>query len=133
MKAAYTARGAGKEIGKTLPLQQGETLITEGMVRLYANPASQRPCYLRLTSTRLCVLEHYALRPDRLTEVPPAAVESVSLTGNRVGVTWTGSRGDRRSVVFVPWTGRIPAIRRLPESPEELVATLSSWRQGGRH
>src|ERR1700687_3564080 len=74
MKAANTFRGAGEEIGKTLPLEPGAVVITEGMVRLFANPLSQRPCYLRLPSPRLCVLEHYALRPDRLTEVPTSAV-----------------------------------------------------------
>lgn len=128
MKATYTARGAGEEIGKTLPLEPGEGVITEGMVRLYSNPVSQRACYLRLTSPRLCVLEHYALRPDRLTEVPPAAVESVSLAGNRVVVAWAGPSGDARTVTLVPWSGRVPAIRRLPESPEDLAAVLSTWR-----
>jgi hypothetical protein len=129
MKAAYTASGAGAEIGKTLPLEPGEVVITEGMVRLYANPVWQRPCYLRLTSPRLCVLEHFALRPDRLTEVPPAAVESLSRSGDRVLITWTSSSGDVRAVTLVPWSGRIPAIRRLPDRSEELAATLSSWRE----
>jgi hypothetical protein len=132
MKAAYTARGAGDEIGKTLPLHPGEVVITEGMVRLYANPISQRPCYVRLTSPRLCVLEHYALRPDQLTEIPPSAVESVSRSGNRVLVTWTTSGGDGRTVTLVPWSGRVPTIRRLPQSPDELAATLSSWRQAAQ-
>jgi hypothetical protein len=130
MKASYSARGAGAEIEKTLPLEAGETVLTEGMARLYVNPLSQRACYLRLSQLRLCVLEHYATRADRLSEVPPTAIQDLSRLGSKVTVAWTRSSGEVRSISLVPWSGRVPAIKRLPESPESLLAKLDDWRSG---
>jgi len=66
MKAAYRAGGVRAEVEATLPLSSGERVLTEGMVRRYANTFVQRPCYIRLTSTRLVMLEHFPTRPDQV-------------------------------------------------------------------
>jgi hypothetical protein len=130
MKASYSARGAGGEIEKTLPLETGETVLTEGMARLYVNPLSQRPCYLRLSQLRLCVLEHYATHADRLSEVPPTAIHGLSRSGSKVTVSWMRPSGGLRSISLVPWSGMMPTIKKLPESPESLLAKLDGWRAG---
>ena len=129
IRAAYRAHGVRAEVDTTLPLSNDERVITEGMVRRYVNTFIQRPCYLRLTGTRLVMLEHFATRPDRVTEIPAAAVERVEQEGQLVLVTWRTATATR-TVRFQPRSRLFPVRWQLPDSADELAHRLLEWRAG---
>jgi hypothetical protein len=129
MNAVYAARGSHREIDATLPLALNEPVITEGMVRRYTtNAFVQRPCYLRLTPVRLALLEHFMTRPDRVTEVPPGAVEEVAQEGSLVMIAWRGP-GGTRTVKLQPKSPLFPVVGKLPDTADELTEKLKAWRR----
>ena len=89
-------------------------------MRSRTSPAFQRVSYLRVSTTRICLAQHFALRPDRLLEIPRAALVSVSCAdASRVRLEIDHEVG--KTVVNVkPWK------RRLRRLVVEHVLNLSS-------
>src|SRR4051794_17971040 len=108
IKAVYAFRGLDVEMSRTLPLRPGEEIILEGSLWRYAVGIITRPAYVRLSSLRLCFLEHYMTRRDRVTEVTAGALHGVETEGERVVVTWRTCPEDLRHVALLPGGRRLP-------------------------
>lgn len=78
-RAQYAFRGLQHELARTLPLTQGETVVFEGAMTNFARRGWAVAVYMRLTRTRLCLVEHRLIRPDRVFEVPPDAVSGIDV------------------------------------------------------
>jgi hypothetical protein len=125
-RARYAVQGAAEELSRTLPLAHDEPLLLEGGMRLRAH-GLPRPVVLRLTPPRLVLLAHYAFQPDRVLELPHAAVRSVGVDGGAVAVEWTGEGGARQVLRLTRWTGSrevAPALRDVDVVAELLHAWL---------
>jgi hypothetical protein len=66
------------EMGGSAPLEIGEYVVAEGVVRSTSSSLLQRLSYLRVSTARICLVRHFAFRPDELVNVPRAALTSVS-------------------------------------------------------
>jgi hypothetical protein len=109
-----------EEMARTAPLNEGEAVIAEGVVRCRTSVVFRRLSYLRLSTNRICLVQHFALRPDLLIEVPREAVTSVSCTqGAWVRLDIHHEAGDT-VVMLQPWE---PLLRRPVVEP---VLRLSS-------
>lgn len=140
VKAVYTLRGGlGGEVEATLPLRPGEKLVTQGAVRRYAGPFAQRPCFLRLTTDRLVLLEHFAVHSDRITDIPREALQSIDRVGCLVGfrarpsiaLSWTQAHGALRAVRLIPKIAPLLVTENLAESAAQLFEELREWKTGG--
>jgi hypothetical protein len=138
MKAVYAFRGFDAELEATLPLLPHERVITQGAIRQSLGPVVQRPLFLRLSTARLVVLDHYAFRPDRVTEIPRRALRLVdkgrTVAGFRrvdvVLLMWELPGGRTRGVKLLPRALRLPITPSLPDSADELLARVVAWRDG---
>jgi hypothetical protein len=58
-----------RELTATAPLLDGESVLAEGVVRSRTS-GLPRLSYLRISTDRICVVQHFAFRTDRLIEIP---------------------------------------------------------------
>jgi hypothetical protein len=93
LRARYAFAGAGEELARTVPVEDGEPVLLQGGLRLRAL-GLRRPAVLRLTPRRLSVLLHFALQPDRVVELPRAAVTGADLDRGAVRIAWRGEDGE---------------------------------------
>jgi hypothetical protein len=133
MRAAYMFnflfKGVRAELERSLPLDRGERLISEGAVRTYRNPLLQRPTYLRLTNKRLCVLTGYVFRGDTITEVPRLAMRSMARVGRRLELVWTASDGTSTTVSLGPNTGMgFVGVGNYERDLNRLETSVREWR-----
>ena len=94
-------------------------------MRLHRAGRLPRPVALRLTDQRLTLLLHYALQPDRVWDVPRAAVRDVRLVRGAVRVEWADSDGDG-GIGLARWTGR-PALDTSLTDVRAVADALTSW------
>lgn len=135
-EAVYSFRGLDSEMAATLPLLPDETVITQGAVGRSAGPLVQRPVFLRLTTHRFAIIDHFAFRADRVTAIPPSALTTVDLIhrvfGFRrvaaVSLVWQRAGGGSRTVALLPRVLRLPVTPSLPDSADELVDRILTWR-----
>lgn len=123
LRARYAFAGAGEELARTVPLENGEPVLLSGGMRLRAL-GLPRPVVLRLTPRRLSVLLHYALQPDRVVELPRAAVLGVEVVRGAVHITWRGEDGER-SLRLTAGGGRVVVARVL--GVEFVAGVLADW------
>jgi hypothetical protein len=57
---------------------------------------------LRLTTQRLSLLLHYALQPDRVWDVPRAAVRDVRLQRGAVRISWADDADGNAGISLTP-------------------------------
>jgi hypothetical protein len=126
LNANYSFRGAAAELARTLPLAPDETVTTEGALRTYDGPFSQRMTYLRLTRDRLCLLRHHLAGPDKISEIPRIAMRSVEVEGRLIYLSWTQTDGQLGSTHLSAWTGRSP-VRKPYRTLDTLTAQLTLW------
>ena len=118
-RAASTRRcvQAGRldqEMGRSAPLLDGEAVSAEGIVRYRTPPFFERVAYLRVSVARICLVAHFAFRPDVLVEVPRAALLSVS-RGEGAWVRIDARAGEGTLTVQIkPWERQ---LRRLVAEP----------------
>jgi hypothetical protein len=131
--------GAAAELSRTVPLSAGEEVLLHGVMRLRRLGRLPRPVVLRLTAQRLSLLMHYALQPDRVWDLPRAAVREVRPLRRAVQVSWTSDdSAGVAAVTLTGWTGR-PAIDSTLRDAEAVADVLLSWldspdgRLPGRH
>jgi hypothetical protein len=141
MRARFAFAGAGEELLRTVPLADGEPVLLSGGMRLRAF-GLPRPVVLRLTPRRLSVLLHYALQPDRVVELPRAAVLGVDVVRGAVRITWRGDDGDRH-LRLTSGGARVLLARAL--DADTVAEVLADWldspdgdlrlreQRGGRH
>lgn len=122
MRARYAFAGAAEELARTVPLEDGEPVLLHGGMRLRAL-GLPRPVLLRLSPRRLSVLLHYALQPDRVLELPRAAVLAVDLVRGAVAVAWRGEHGEE-VLRLTSGTGR--GLGR-PLQTDAVAGSLEDW------
>jgi hypothetical protein len=120
-------RGAVDTLDRTLALEDGETVLEHGAVRLRRRGTLPRPAVLRLTTQRLIVLAHHAVAPDRIWELPPGAVTGLRRDWSTLVVQWRDAAGDGHDLPITAWTGR-PALDRPIRDVDELGHALETWR-----
>ena len=125
LRARYAFGGATVELARTLPLGADEAVLLHGAVRMRGVGVLPRPAVLRLTPPRLVVLAHYALQPDRVWEVPRAAVREVRLDGRQVRLAVIGKDGDS-TLTLTGWTGRAALDTALRDA-DEVADALRNW------
>jgi hypothetical protein len=90
--------------------------------------------YLRVSERRVCLVQHYALRPDALIEIPRDALTAVTrLQGPWVQLAIVHEVGPM-TVRMRPWETRLCRLvveRKLTLSPDELCALLNDVRRSG--
>jgi len=124
--AEYAAR-IDREMERTAPLREGETLDVQGIVRCRSR-VLPRLSYLRVSPNRICVVQHFTLRPDQLTEIPRAAVTQTRAEGSWVRLSFTHETGPM-TFFLRPWER---GLRRIVVEPvlrmslQELCRVLSS-------
>ena len=122
------ARRLDEEMKRTAPLDADEVVTAEGVVRCRTSFAFQRLAYLRVSPTRICIVEHYAFRADKMLEIPRSALTGVS-SGRGPWVSLDiQDAGGATDVRLRPWErllGRIVAEPVLRVSSEELCSLLS--------
>jgi hypothetical protein len=127
MRARYAFAGAAEELSRTVPLVAGEEVLLRGAMRLRTPGRLPRPVLLRLTTTRLSLLAHYALQPERVWDLPRASVRSVRLLRGAVHVTWSADESGGTAVVrLTGWAGR-PAMDRPLDDAGSVTDVLVSW------
>ena len=100
-------------------------MLLHGVARLRGG-GLPRPALLRLTRPRLVVLTHYALQPDRVLELPRAAVRAVTVRRGVLRLTWTAEDGGQRVTRLTRWTGR-PAFDTPVQDVAALADVLVAW------
>jgi hypothetical protein len=125
MRATYAFAGATTELARTVPLVPGEEVLLHGAMRLRRPGRLPRPVALRLTTRRLSLLLHYALQPDRVWDVPRAAVRDVRLRRGAVRISWAVDADDA-GISLTRWTGR-PALDTSLGDVEAVANLLVSW------
>jgi hypothetical protein len=83
---------------------------------------------LRVSANRICVAQHFALRPDQFIEIPTAAVTETRLEGLWVRLTFRHETGPM-TLYLKPWERRLRRIVIEPVlrmSPQELREALLS-------
>ena len=123
MRARYAFAGPDEELVRTVPLEDGEPVLLHGGMRLRAL-ALPRPVVLRLTPRRLSALLHYALRPDRVVELPRGAVTAVDLVRGAVRITWRGDDGEH-VLRLTSGGGRVLLARAL--DADAVADALHAW------
>jgi hypothetical protein len=126
-RRAEHASRLDREMERTAPLREGEALDVQGIVRCRSRMLP-RVAYLRVSPNRICVAQHFALRPDQLTEIPRAAVTQTRVEGSWVRLSFTHETGPM-TLFLKPWERR---LRRIVVEPvlrvslQELSRVLSS-------
>jgi hypothetical protein len=127
LRARYAFAGAAEELSRTAPLVAGEEVLLHGVMRLRRLGRLPRPVVLRLTTGRLSLVAHYSLQPDRVWDLPRAAVRDVRLLRGAVHVSWTSDGAGGSTVVrLTGWTGR-PAMDRPLYDAGSVTDVLVSW------
>lgn len=89
-------------------------MVVQGVVRCRTFYLFRRLSYLRISTSRICVLQHFAFRPDQLIEIPYASIRSTRLVNGswiRLDVSCeTGSI----ALYLKPWEKR---LRRIVVEP----------------
>jgi hypothetical protein len=127
MRATYAFAGATTELARTVPLLAGEEVLLHGAMRLRRAGRLPRPVALRLTTDRLSLLLHYALQPDRVWDVPRAAVRDVRLLRRAVQISWSDDTGGCSDISLTRWTGR-PALDTPLGDLDAVADALIAWR-----
>jgi hypothetical protein len=126
MRATYAFAGATTELARTAPLVPGEEVLLHGAMRLRRAGRLPRPVALRLTTERLSLLLHYALQPDRVWDVPRAAVRDVRVRRGAVRISWADDAAGDAGISLTRWTGR-PALDTSLVDVEAVADVLISW------
>ena len=130
LRARYAFSGAATELARTVPLQAGEEVLLHGAMRLRRAGRPPRPVALRLTTSRLSLLLHYALQPDRVWDVPRPAISEVRLVRGAVRISWSDDAGGTTGIRLTRWTGR-PALDSSLTDVDAVADTLSEWLRPG--
>jgi hypothetical protein len=115
------------EMEKTAPLRDREAVLAEGLVRCRTSPLFPRILYLRVSMDRICLVQHFAFRPDALVEIPRAAVTAVSSSGVWVRLEIHHEAGTLGVKVRPYEAGLVSGAvveRRLRVSSDELLRLL---------
>jgi hypothetical protein len=126
LRAEYAAKGVAEELDRTLPLRADEHVILEGAGRRRRG-LWQRLTYLRLSSDRLCLVEHFALRPDQAMDIPRESVRSLSKVPGGALLEVATPEG-AESLTLTGWSGRGLVRSPLYLSPDEMFEKLDGWR-----
>jgi hypothetical protein len=126
LRATYAFAGATTELARTVPLTAGEEVLLHGAMRLRRAGRLPRPVALRLTPQRLSLLLHYALQPDRVWDVPRAAVRDVRLLRRAVRISWSDDTGGTDGISLTRWTGR-PALDTSLVDVDAVADVLRAW------
>jgi hypothetical protein len=126
MRARYASAGATTELARTVPLVAGEEVLLHGAMRLRRAGRLPRPVALRLTTQRLSLLLHYALQPDRVWDVPRAAIRDVELRRGAVAISWSDDAGGDAGISLTGWTGR-PALDTPLGDVDAVADALTEW------
>ena len=127
MRATYAFAGAAVELTRTAPLTPGEEVLLHGAMRLRRAGRLPRPVVLRLTTQRLSLLLHHAFRPDRLWDLPRAAIRGVHLRNGAVLISWSSDDSGEVGVARLGgWTGR-PAFDGSLRDADAVADVLCSW------
>jgi hypothetical protein len=120
-------RRLDREMSNTAPLFDDEYVIAEGVVRSRTHRTSvPRLSYLRVSSRRICLVQRFAFRRDRLIEIPAgAAVERVRRGGQWVHADVNHVSG-RLSIALRPWGRTVdlgvgPVLRCSPDELREVL------------
>lgn len=127
IRARYAFAGAATELSRTLPLAADEPILFQGVMRLRCPGVLPRPALLRLSPARLAVLAHYALRSDRVWDLPLLVVEAVDLDGGVLRIRWRADESEPRVLHLTHWTGRT-TLGRAVRDASEAAAMLRQWR-----
>jgi hypothetical protein len=94
--ARYAFKGPGVEMEQTLPLRPGEEPILAGRItsRYEGHSLGYRRGFLRLSTDRLCILQVFAFRKDRIIEVPREAVLDVAAEKPPLRIRFRGSEAE---------------------------------------
>ena len=96
-------------------------MIAKGVVRS-RTAGLPRFSYLRVSPRRICLLQHFALRPDRLIDIPTSAlVDSPSVRGSWVQLEVAHEEG-RLRVQLRP--GERPLRMLVPAEPVLNLTTI---------
>ena len=126
LRAKYAFSGATTELARTVRLRVGEDVLLHGAMRLRRAGRLPRPVALRLTPQRLSLLLHYALQPDRVWDVPRAAVRDVRLLRRAVRISWCDDTGGTDGISLTRWTGR-PALDTSLVDVDAVADVLRAW------
>ena len=126
--AQYAFKGLHLEMERTLPLRPGEDVIFAGLGRRYITALWQPLTYIRLSSDRLCILEHFKFRQDRIIEIPPRAVTDVAAERLAVAVSVRMEDGSLRRLRISGWRGLRLATPPLRINVRALAEDLLNWR-----
>jgi hypothetical protein len=126
LRATYAFAGATTELARTVPVVAGEDVLLHGAMRLRRAGRLPRPVALRLTARRLSLLLHYALQPDRVWDVPRAAVRDVRLVRGTVRISWSDDAGGTTGIGLTRWTGR-PALDTSLRDVHAVADVLTAW------
>jgi len=126
LRATYAFAGATTELARTVPLMAGEEVLLHGAMRLRRAGRLPRPVALRLTVTRLSLLLHHALQPDRVWDGPRAAVRGVRLMRGTVRISWSDDAGGTTAIGLIAWTG-CAALDTSLRDVHAVADLLSAW------
>lgn len=137
--AVYAFRGLQVEVERTFPMEAGESVILAGAVARAAGPLEQKPCYVRLSGDRLCILEHFGAKADRATEIPKGALRDATLSSTLVGpflrpsvtLTWETCGHETRTMTLLPGSKPTLVTPNLHCSSEQFLEAITEWRNGG--
>jgi hypothetical protein len=128
LRAKYAFSGAGAEIDKTLPLKEGEEVLIKGRAMESYGAGLRRLVAVRLTTRRLAVLRHHALKSDRVVEIPAGALLTVDSVDDRIALKYRGSDGEPTPLVLGGSTGpRTRILDPLFRNPENVISTFRQW------
>jgi hypothetical protein len=70
IRALYALGGIADELAKTLPVDAGDVVLSEGYVSYRYWRVLTRLAYARLTKLQFDVAVHYAFKADRIVRIP---------------------------------------------------------------
>jgi hypothetical protein len=114
-------------MARTLPLAPDEPVLLRGVMNLRGQGLLARPTVVRVTPSRLALLAHYVFQPDRVWDIPRAAVQGVEVVRRTVRIEWTSEQGGVAESRLAAWTNR-PFLDRPLRDVDNVAELLESWR-----
>ena len=126
LKARYAFFGANPELDRTLPHATGERVVLQGVMNLRRQGLLDRPTVVRVTPSRLVLLAHYVFQPDRVWDIPRAAVREIEVVGRTLRIVWASDQGGVAELRLKAWTNR-PFLDRPLRDVDDVAEFLQSW------
>jgi hypothetical protein len=100
----YSFRGVQREMDLTFPPVDGEQIRFAGMMRKTRRGLVARPCLVRVSSLRICIVEHYAFRRDVGIQIFAADLQRLDLGARSVAFRWSSPNGNGMARLTT-WSG----------------------------